>query len=391
MKKKIQLLFIVFFILINGIIGVQTVFNNQEKSTLEKRSYTRFSDALKQDPLHKEFYDEVTTAFTDQVEYRESFIKQYYTLTNNVFHLSEIGDVAIGKEHVLFNEAFVPKKNITQDIEKIATLINQQANEIAKNGSQLIYINYPRKDAIMTNYLPTTYNNYHDIYQQYDQLLKNQLNDNVIYVNLMDILKDSDQTYYYAGDHHLNIKGQEELFQYLNSIMKGNQNPIHTLNDYQIEKVKMKTSFNRQIGYTEKEPLEDLYLYPKGWEYNYTRYENGQESDLDIMLKTKEYTCFMAGDNAETKIVNHNATSDFKLLISGTSYLNSLEYLYIPSVSSFVSLDYRHNESGKTLIDYVKEVQPQYVLYSASSSVSSYDYANHCLQFGLSTNEEITQ
>lgn len=382
MKKKIQIFILVLFICGNAFVGIQTLFNHETYSRLEKRSYDSFEKTLDYSPLSKDFYDYLTNAFSDQLEYREAFINQYYTFTKKVLHNKYIGDVVIGKDDVLFSEPYVPADNMEQEIADIASLVNQQADLIAKSGSKLIYINYPRKDAVMTKYLPSFYNDYKETFRAYDQLLKKQLNKNVIYINLMDLLDDS-KKYYYSVDHHLNIRGQEILFKYLNQIMVGNENDIHSLDDYKIEKIKMKGSFNRKIGYKGKSKLEELYLFPNGWDLDYDRYENGKKSSTKIMKKTKEYTCFMSGDFGETKIINHNQKDDFKLLFCGSSYLNSLEYLYIPSVSSFISLDYRHNTTGKTLVDYVREYHPQYVLYTSSSSVSSYSYRQHMLHFGL--------
>ena len=362
--------------------GFFTLFNHQDYSPLEDRNLAQFSQLVSKNPYQKEYYDYISEAFSDQVEARDAFVNQYFYFNTQILKQKYVNDTIVGKDDVLFESPFRFDGDIEEEIHKIANLVNDQADQMEKYGSKLIYISYTRKDAIMYRYLPSFYNNYHDRFIEYNRLLKSLLNDNVIFVDLLDLLTD-DQIYYYQGDHHLNIYGQEIVFNKLNQLMSGNANPIYQLSDYELIPEQIEGSFARRLGYQTKRVQEDLYLYPKTFQNHFQRYENGKKSELPIMNENKKYACFMSGDRGETRINNLDAKKDFKILFSGSSYLNSLEYLYIPSVSSFISLDYRHNKNQKTVVDYVKEYKPQYVIYTASASDTSYSYKLHQLHFGL--------
>ena len=56
------------------------------------------------------------------------------------------------------------------------------------------------------------------------------------------------------------------------------------------------------------------------------------------------------------------------ILITGSSFSNVLETLLVPSCHVMASVDYRHNETGKSVEQYAEELEADYVIYIPSQS-----------------------
>jgi hypothetical protein len=55
----------------------------------------------------------------------------------------------------------------------------------------------------------------------------------------------------------------------------------------------------------------------------------------------------------------------------GTSFTNVLESLSVQKFNKMISIDYRHNDTGKSIVDYVKEYDIDYVVFICSQSNNS--------------------
>ncbi len=80
---------------------------------------------------------------------------------------------------------------------------------------------------------------------------------------------------------------------------------------------------------------------------------------------------YMEGDSAYTKIITNNSNGK-KILFVGSSYTNILEALAVPSYSEVLSIDYRHNKSKKSISDYVKENDIDYIVFVPSQSTNAF-------------------
>ena len=73
----------------------------------------------------------------------------------------------------------------------------------------------------------------------------------------------------------------------------------------------------------------------------------------------------MGADYAET-IVDTNNDDAPNVLFVGSSFTNILEALSVCKFNKVVGIDYRHNKTGKTIADYVKEYDIDYTIFICS-------------------------
>ena len=76
--KKIKVIFNIIFILIIFIFMFITLTNNNEISTVEKRTLTTFPKFSIKTLLNGKYLENLTTAFSDQIAFRNKLIKGYY-------------------------------------------------------------------------------------------------------------------------------------------------------------------------------------------------------------------------------------------------------------------------------------------------------------------------
>lgn len=383
--KKTDLLFLISFLLIICTIGIGTVLNKKEVSEIEGRELQKFPSirALFQDV--ESFIDDTNTAFSDQMFSRNRFVRYYYNVLYKGLHQNYLDETIIGENGYLFTEPLVINKaERKKKLDQCASYINAEAKKIVDQGSEFVFISYPRKDVALYDLVPSYYPASDQEHEENMKYLKSKLDEEIIVIDGAEVFKqDKDIIPYYQTDHHVNIRGQEQIFLEFMQIVK-NDYPdinIHDLSDYEISVTKINGSYNRKIGNLIPKKLEELYLKPK-WDYSYVRYEDGDVSEYPLINKVNEYRSYMFGDNAETEILTSNEEYP-TYLVCGSSFTNALEYLLIPESSRMVSLDFRHNESGKSLYDYTVDIQPDYVIFIPAQSNDSFSPANYLLHLGI--------
>lgn len=380
--KKIKYVFVATFIIFISVMGLATIDNKTEKSMTEGRALTQFPDLDYTKLKYAEYFTQIGDAFSDQIASREQMIRKYYDYAVNSLGMKEVGTISIGKKNNLFNqpELIDDEKAYEKMVIQCAGLINRQAEKITKAGSVFIYINYPKKDVVMKDYLPDYYPDSSKDYEKYIKIMREHLSDNVIFVDAYAIFSESgSQEYYYKTDHHVNIRGQQLIYEKLMEIVKEKYPNVKvtSLDDYKIRKKVVDGSFNRKIGYAVSADKEELSMKPK-FELEYKR-----NSKAPIFGKGDTYaSAFMGGDYAETEVETElkNAPS---IVFSGSSYTNSLESLSVASFSSMTSFDYRYNNSGKNLVQQVRERKPDYVVYIPNQSDLHFVYETFKLHFGI--------
>lgn len=366
-EKKIKIIFCSIIIFIISVIGILTTTNDNIYNATEGRILERFPKPEIQDFLHDEIYNKYTNAFSDQMIVKNIFIRGYYYLNQQKY----ISDVIKGKNDYLFLE---PKINENDDeyISDLKKIIERNMNEVADNvnklGAEFIFLSIPRKDVVLNKYLPDYYIDGTQDYLKYINIIKNTKNNNVNLIDTYDLLKD--KNVFYQNDHHLNINGAYILFEeIIKKVNKKNNIKLSALQEeYKIEKRIVEGSFDRKIGFTHKKIEEDLILTPLNEKITYTRFENGKKSNVEIFGKESTYaSAYMGNDCAET-IIDTNQDDKPNILYVGTSFTNILEALSVYKFNKVVSVDYRHNNSGKTISEYVKENDIDYVIFICSQS-----------------------
>ena len=76
--RKVEKIFVIVFFCIICFFLVTTLFNNQKVSWIEQRTLTTFPKFSINNLTNKKYYDELTNAFSDQLELREQLIKGYF-------------------------------------------------------------------------------------------------------------------------------------------------------------------------------------------------------------------------------------------------------------------------------------------------------------------------
>lgn len=385
MSGKRKVIFIILFFGFIGIMGFATLDNHQTWSEDEVRSLKQFPQLNYRKLMDVDYLNEVSDAFSDQLSLRSSFVRAYFQLQYQLFHRTYLGDTVIGEEAYLFTEPEViySRKEHRAELDACISVLNQEAERMMALGSRFVYVNYPRKDVVLEEYLPDYYISGREQYLEDVRYIREHLHPDILFLDVYELFEEhkSDQyEYYYKTDHHVNLRGGQLVYEELMKLInKDGDCEVWSLSDYDIESRRINGSYNRRVGQIVDAGEEELILKPRK-EFSYVRYESGKKSKAPLYADKNAYSTYMDGDMAETRVVNKSCKNEHKVLFSGSSYTNLLETLMIPSVSEMMSLDFRSNETGKTLYDYAEEYRPDYVIFipnQSDANFSSYSFHQH--------------
>ncbi len=383
--KKVKTIFIAVVFAFLGLVGILTVFNDNAVSDLEARSLQRFVAPDFSSVMDGSFSKLTDTAFSDQLEFRDIFVKYYYKVTFQQYN----GDVVKGEDNQLFASSQDAPDSLKNDKEliKIAEEMNRIADDLAKEGKKFIFVSIPRKDAVMTEFLPAAYTSSDEIYKHSMEVIESALNENVIVIDAYDVFTDAPEGdyCYFTTDHHINFTGAMLVYEEIGKVIKTDypQLQITDRADYNVEKVVVNGSFNRLIGQSVKSDPEELLISLKDPRFTYTRTDEGVSSDKKIWGSGSSYaSAYMSDDNPETVVTTSNADSP-RVLLTGASFTNIFEVLMVPDCSVVASVDYRHNETGKDLLTYATETDADYVIYIPSQSDNAHSIMAMKMHLGL--------
>ena len=368
--KKIKCLFCGVFLLIIYVFSFMTLTANKAISKLEGRLLTKFPEVSVKGILQAEFRKQIEEAFSDQIPYRNELVRLYFLFQFQRYY----GDVAIGKDGQLFASILTVGESYFKRFEEVVEAIDKVGSEITDLDVEFILLSMPRKDAVMKDYLPSTYISSEEIYLKQLAIIKERLNKKIRIIDPYEVF--SGGNYYFVTDHHLNIRGSDLLFQQIVSIIQ-EKHPdftVASLDDYyDITSVVINGSFNRQIGQKLTPEPEELFIKPKVMNFSYTRKDNGKDSTVPVWGNSdfSYATAYMNGDYGET-VVETNRDWLPNILYVGSSYVNSLESLSVPWFNKMVSIDYRHNTSGLSIKDYVLLYDIDYVVFCPSQSTNAF-------------------
>ena len=375
-EKIVKIFFCTIFICIISVLGIFTLMNHRNVSAKEGRKLTQFPKITVRSLMTDKFYTEYTNAFADQLEFREQFIKMYYLLNMQRY----TGDIVKGDEDQLFLSPLIVS-NKDRYINSLKSVVTNNMNTVAKEvvdaGSKFVFISIPRKDVIMDKYLPSSYIKGTADYLEYVDIINENKSKDVTLVDAYKLFKQNQDEHYnvfYQTDHHLNIRGAYYIFEEIISIVNKDRNNIKLGNledEYDIQSRVINGSYNRKIGQSVSADAEELVLIPKNTILKYTRKDDGKISTTPIFGDGNTYAvAYMGADYAETVIDTNNDNAP-NILYVGSSYTNILEALSVYKFNKMVSIDYRHNTTGKSIADYVKEYDIDYTIFICAQSNSS--------------------
>ena len=350
-----------------------TLLSNKKISLTERRTLKTFPSFSISSVLKKSYYDDLTSAFSDQLMLRNYLVKGYFLFQFQRYY----GDVVKGKNNQLYSSVeSTPKENYYNKLKDTISLVN---NESKKSSAKFIFLSIPRKDAYMRRDLPNNYTSSINIYKKQVMTTKNTLDKDIIFIDALEVFEKSNiYNCYYSNDHHITPRCAYSLYSEINKYTKVNS---YNLDDmFTINKTYVNGAYNRQLGQTVKAPLEDLYLTPKK-DIKYKRYEDEKPSKKKIYGSGNSYEdSYMEGDMAFTRVETFNKTKN--IMFVGSSYTNILEALSIPSYNRMISIDYRHNKSGNSIDYYVKKYNIDYVVFIPSQSNNAYSIEKIRLHLG---------
>lgn len=373
-NKIIKIIFVSVFFLIIAFFMIATLLNNEKVSMLERRNLETFPKVTLKSLTTKDFYDDLTKAFNDQLELRNLLIKGYFLFQFQHYY----GDAVIGSN----NELYSPSQSNLSDAyyEKLKKEIIRVNKEAEKIDAKFIFLSIPRKDTYMTKELPKTYNSSLDNYQKQVETVKDNLSKDIIFIDAYEVFKDSDiYNCYYSNDHHITPRCAYALYDNINKYTNVNSYKLDDL--FEVKQTVVNGAYNRQLGQSVKSKREDLYLVPKK-NIKYERYENDKVSKKTIYGKGNTYEdSYMEGDNAFTRVVTDK--SGKSIMFVGSSYTNILEALAVPSYKQMISIDYRHNKTGNSIKYYVDKYDIDYVVFVPAQSNNSFSLDSIKLHLGL--------
>lgn len=363
-EKLIQKIFIIIFFIILSFFMITTIFNNEKISTVERRSLQTFPSFNINKLFSKKYYDDLAKAFQDQLELREYLVKGYFLFQFQRYY----GDAVIGDN----NELYSPSQKTLSDtyyknLEKVTNNVNIESK---KTNAKFIFLSIPRKDAYMTKDLPKTYNSSNNIYKKQVKIVKENLDNNIIFIDAYDVFKEKNiYNCYYSNDHHVTPRCAYLLYEKINEYTDVKSYQLEK--EFEIKQTIVNGAYNRQLGQTIKSKPEDLYLIPKK-EIKYTRYEDNKLSNKKVYGKGNTYEeAYMEGDMAFTRIET-NKKNKPSIMFVGSSYTNILEALSVPSYNKVISVDYRHNKTRNDINYYVDKYDIDYVIFIPAQSNNSF-------------------
>ena len=371
--KKIKVIFVIVFLSIIVFFMIGTLSNNNQISEVERRELTTFPKVTFKNLLKKDFYDTLTSAFSDQLAFRNYLVKGYFLF--NFQHY--FGDAAIGDNNELYS---APLDEVYdgyyEELKNVVKIINKESEIM---DAKFIFLSIPRKDAYMLKDLPKNYTSSLETYQNGIKIIKENLSDNIVLIDALDIFNENNiYNCYYSNDHHVTPRCAYILYKEINKYTEVSSYDLDDM--FEIKKTIVNGAYNRQLGQSVKSNPEDLYLVLKDNNLSFTRYENNKLSNKKVYGSGTTYEdAYMEGDNAYTKIIT-NVNSNKKIMFVGSSYTNILEALSIPSYKEVVSIDYRHIKEKKSINEYVKENDIDYVIYipaQSTNSLSVYSMLEH--------------
>jgi len=379
--KKVKIIFVIVFFALISAFGLKTLTNKKEISWLEGRTLSQFPQLNSGSLFKAEYRDQISAAFSDQIPFRNSLVKLYFLFQFQRYS----GDVVEGKNDQLFAAILQVADDYYDILTQKVKEINSVAQPINDLGVKFILLSLPRKDAVMRQYLPSSYISSAEIYAQQMAVLQENLDPAVRLIDAQAVLKGGD--YFFITDHHLNIRGADLLFREIVKIVQEDHPEfvVAELEDYyNITAVIVNGSFNRQIGQKIIVGPEELFIKPKNLDFSYIRQDNGKASAYAVW-GDGDYNyaaAFMGGDFGET-IITTGRDGLPNILFVGSSFLNVLESLSVPWFNTMVSLDYRHNTSGQSIMDYVLKYDIDYVVFCPAQSTNPYPLDSITNHLGL--------
>lgn len=311
--------------------------------------------------------------FSDNIYARDIAVNSYVSM-QNIFGKKYINDTYIGDDGYIMSIGKLEQKT-QQQLEEASKHFNNIANNI--NDSEMYMVNLPRKYMLYEDKMPI--NNYVSPENSYMDVILENLNKDKINVVDARIIMNKNDDLYFKTDHHWNMSGTYNFYNYIINEMNKKFPEIGLPNSK--DKFQVETYKNVFVGTDGRKVgklinyADDIEIYKQKEFKNYKVLSRKGEIELikqEILTDNNpnnDYSAYLGGDNPEVLIDNHQSNNNLKIVMIGDSMDNALIPLMAPHFNELYSFDQREYTGFKGNLDLiVKKIKPDIIMFIGMSN-----------------------
>ncbi len=311
--------------------------------------------------------------FSDHIYARNTAVNTYVAM-QDILGQKYINNAYIAKDkYIISPTEFVEKKS--SELIDSAEYFNKIADKL--DGSETYVVNLPRKHMVYEDKMPIP--GYVAPENSYIDMILENLDRSKMNVLDTRIIMDSNKDLYYKTDHHWNMSGVYETYNYIINEISEKFPQIGEPNSK--DKFDIETYKNSFVGSDARKVgqlvdyADDIEIYKNKEFKNYKVLNKRGETKLvhEELLKdnnpNNNYSTYLGGDNSELLIENYQAKNDLKIVMIGDSMDNALIPLMASHFKELYSFDQREYTGFNRDIDtIVKEIKPDIVMFIGMSN-----------------------
>lgn len=211
MRKGIRLIYCILFfaVCLVPFVGMTVAENT---ATVENKELAEFPSLQEEDGWNLNFFSDMGAWFEDHVAFRQEMITANSMIRGQIFGVSGVQSVIQGTDDWLYYQATL------NDYLAIDTLTDRELYNIAHNvaliqeyvenqGCQFLFTVAPNKNTLYGANMPYYYQMKTGEESNLERLVPYLEQENVSYVNLVELFADQEEVLYHARDSHWNNKG----------------------------------------------------------------------------------------------------------------------------------------------------------------------------------------
>lgn len=376
MKKKLDFFFILCVMLSLAALAVITAFSEKETfSYYENRDLAELPAPEADTILDGSYFSALEAYLADHAALREDLNTLDTAISLSLLHRPVVNDIVIQEDLLLpYLDYEVPDAAvIQQQAEALADNIQSIASAVEGYGGVYCYVAIPGQ----YSYCQTRYPDYLNNRSDYMALAVTALSDTLLRRGIPFL--DLGSVYEALGypmelsstvDNHYSAQGAylaySQILTYLETLRSSQLKPLvcPEVTFTPVDRYYLGARARRLCNLIRTE--EQIYTMTPAEAVSFTRRDNGDTVEAAVYTLPEDpqepvtYSYYMGGDIALTQIdTGRDALPT--VLLYGDSYTNAMECILYLSCDTMYSIDLRHY-TDKTVTEFVREVQPDYVI-----------------------------
>ena len=344
---------------------------DRASSVLESRKLMQYEEPTESSLRDGSWMRQYETYLQDQFSCRDESLQQYFLILdslkvierNNMVHGL---DDAILSVPVIYQGLYSEASN-AQYAERRVNTTKLLKDVCTETGANLISLQIPHKNHFFADKYPKYYEYNAEAQTDRQNFFNAKLREaGVDLLDVSDIMEEHrEENIYLLTDNHYSFRGAYYTYLALLDHLRTNYDemlfyPAWEDCEHTIVFNHFSGNYLRSFGDSGLNNADYLeYIIPHDMP-EYTRYENGEPSDLKLLNpNVTNYSIFMCGDRANT-VIKTDREELPNILFIGYSYSNPLEYMAVYSFNEMHSLDTRHYEGSVT--EYIRTHNLDYVV-----------------------------